>query len=361
MSEAAGPERVASYDRALWPEAIDTPERFDRASRQEILSFAKVMQSTPLGDASAISLFTGVKKPDIDSVHRWQEKTRQRLVSNYRAAGGVANSWDDLQAAALLPLEASANERWQRVAEGFHLTYLYEQVRLAALFPAITSEILPLDGLELTGAELPDRHFALSFDDGPSLPGQTDKTLEVLRAQEVGAFFFVLGEKLEQRLASSTAEQMRQLYASQCLGSHGYRHASHQKLGSWRDSLEQTGQLIRQIAPGRQSVEPWFRPPYGQRSLELVGYLNERGGRLVLWNIDSQDWNGKMQPEAIRNRLMTLMLLWRSGIVLFHDIHPRARQVLPELLGFVRAGGGEVEDCRDLIMRWAGERGSPLS
>lgn len=343
---AAGPERVASYDRALWPEPIDSPERFDRASRQEILAFARVLQRTPLDDADAIIRFTGVKAPNLASVRRWLEQSRQRLLTSYQAAGGAADSWTALLADAQAPV---ADTRWQAAAEGFHATYLYEQVRLAALFPAVTSEIARLDESELAGDELPDRHFALSFDDGPSANQETEQLRQWLHGEGIAAFFFVLGENLERRLKTQPAQSLNALYAGQCLASHGYRHVAHQKLGSWQDSLERTRQLIDSVQPAGPATSLWFRPPYGQRNAELVAYLKAQGGRVVLWNIDSQDWNARLKPEAMEDRLITLMLLWRKGMLLFHDIHPKARQVLPELQRFVRAGGLTLERCQALV------------
>ncbi|MGQ7956336.1 polysaccharide deacetylase family protein [Pseudomonas sp. SP16.1] len=342
---AAGPERVASYDRSLWPEAIDSPARFDAASRQEILAFVRVLQRTPLDGRDALSGFTGVKAPNLASVQRWLEQTRQRLLANYRAAGAAAEDWTALVAASTQPVAAPADVRWQAAAERFHATYLYEQVRLAALFPAITSEIDRLDERELSGDELQDRQFVLTFDDGPSANRETERLQQWLQGEGIGAFFFVLGENLRRRAAKQPLPSLAPLYAGQCLASHGYRHVAHQKLEHWQDSLERTRQLIEQVRPAEPAMGLWFRPPYGQRNPELVAYVQARGGRVVLWNIDSQDWNAKLQPAAMQDRLITLMLLWRKGIVLFHDIHPKARQVLPELQRFMRGGGLTLQDC----------------
>lgn len=346
---AAGPERVASYDRSLWPEAIDSAARFDAASRQEILAFVRVMQRTPLDGRDALISFTGVKNPNVGSVQRWLEQSRQRLLENYRAAGATADDWAALLAAAAQPVSTPGDVHWQVAAERFHATYLYEQVRLAALFPAITSEIDRLDERELTGNELADRQFILSFDDGPSANQETEQLQQWLQTEGIGAFFFVLGENLQRRAAEQPLQNLTPLYAGQCLASHGYRHVAHQKLAQWQDSLERTRDLIVQVQPDAPELGLWFRPPYGQRNPELVAYLKSHDGRVVLWNIDSQDWNAKMQPAAMQDRLMTLMLLWRKGIVLFHDIHPKARQILPELHQFMRSSGVMLEDCHALL------------
>jgi hypothetical protein len=47
----------------------------------------------------------------------------------------------------------------------------------------------------------------------------------------------------------------------------------------------------------------------------------------------------------VSGRVLTLMLLWRHGVVLFHDVHPAARKALPALLD---VGGVTWLDCHEL-------------
>ncbi|MFP3519600.1 polysaccharide deacetylase family protein, partial [Pseudomonas sp. SIMBA_077] len=84
---------------------------------------------------------------------------------------------------------------WGEASGQFHQQYLNEQLRLAALFPAVSSEIQRMDPAERLGDELADRQFLLTFDDGPSLrDGPTDQLIEVLRAYDLHSLFFVLGD-----------------------------------------------------------------------------------------------------------------------------------------------------------------------
>lgn len=363
-ASATGPAKLASYDRTLWPENIDSPQHFDRASRQEILALVRVIERTPLADAAAIQTFTGVKTPNAEGVARWLEETRRRLLANYQAASHgcdgeatcpPAADWPALVQLAGQAAGDAATQAWRLAAEGFHTTYLYEQVRLAALFPRITSEIARLDDSELNGFELPDRQFALSFDDGPSGNDETERLLHWLRERGAGAFFFVLGENLERRLARESAASLGERYQGQCLASHGYSHVPHQKLAGWQDSLDKTARLIARVQLAGPAGGAWFRPPYGQRNAEQVAYLKARDGRVVLWNIDSQDWNAKLQPAAMQDRLITLMLLWRRGILLFHDIHPKARAALPGIGAFMEKSGLAMVGCGEVVKGLGGE------
>lgn len=49
----------------------------------------------------------------------------------------------------------------------------------------------------------------------------------------------------------------------------------------------------------------------------------------------------------MQGRLLSLMLLWRHGTILFHDIHDKARVALPWLLRQTRGAGVVWVDCRN--------------
>jgi peptidoglycan/xylan/chitin deacetylase (PgdA/CDA1 family) len=66
----------------------------------------------------------------------------------------------------------------------------------------------------------------------------------------------------------------------------------------------------------------------------------------VLWNLDSQDWNPKIAAAAVPDRMLTLMALWRHGILLFHDTHAKAAHALPAIVKTGDAAGLTFVDCR---------------
>ena len=151
----------------------------------------------------------------------------------------------------------------------------------------------------------------------------------LLNAQGIHAGFFVLGENLQSRLLKSRPEGVRKLYAEQCLWSHGYVHKSHQSYKEWKNSLSKTEQLISSV---KTNSKIFFRPPYGQRHVELMRYLEQHTSRAILWNMDSQDWHSRMSGDDVLARVQKLMLAWRKGIILFHDIHPKGLKALPALV-----------------------------
>mgnify|MGYP003623250267 CR=1 FL=1 len=332
---AAGPSTLAKSERGLWPHALNTAELFDFASRMEILVYVKHINQVHAMDEATLKGYLGLKNVNPASVKEFSELMKTRLLNNMALAGamdskldwisGEARTWAQLSRLSNAQQEKlpEAYKAWYADADQFYAAYAYEQYRLAALFPGITSEIMKLDDREYSGSEYADKRFIMTFDDGPTAAGgNTDKTLELLRKNGRTGIFFVLGSSLSQRKSAVTG-----LYDGMSVGAHGVEHKAHTKAGVWAD----LGGLLDTTAKLSSGEACWFRPPYGQRNMALIEFLSERGCQLMLWNIDSQDWNKNMSVKDVEDRMTSLMLMWRSGILLFHDVHAKAAGALPAL------------------------------
>lgn len=351
IAAAAGPLKMAVIDRSVYPAAINTPAGFDQASRLEILAFVRALDRLAPGPEEQ-----GVARA---SVEKWRTLTMQRLTDNWKAAhasckpgadlycDAVVKGSDDLAALARsFPDRLPATLKpWLDAADAFHTAYAGEQQRLAAYFPRISSEVLTYGDAERTGFEFKDRSFMLSFDDGPTAAGgNTDALLARLREHDLHAQFFMLGENLNTRRARTSSEDLKKLYAGQCVAAHGYKHESHQKMPQWQESVISTTRLLDEVFG--PASEHYFRPPYAQRVPEAAAILGAQHTRIVLWNLDSQDWSARMPVERVPDRMLTLMLVWRRGILLFHDIHPKAQAALPQMLKALDGSGVNWMDCR---------------
>jgi peptidoglycan-N-acetylglucosamine deacetylase len=353
---AAGPSNMARADRSLWPHPLDSPAAFDLASRAEILSFVAALGETQSQDAVALAQTLGIKQVAVESVAAWRTLTSERLAENFRHASAQCRQEDWLcdskvTAAGLASkaggLDASVPEAlraWRENARLFHRVYALEQLRLAALFPHPTSEIQTFSAHEKTGFELADRQFLLTFDDGPTATGGTsDSLLAVLRAAGHNGIFYMLGERLTARLTQEKAESLRADFQGMCVASHGFTHKSHQSLPEWQRSVTDTADLLRPtFGPLYKSL---FRPPYGQRKTDSGAFFAQQGLEVALWNVDSQDWSAKLSADDVEGRVASLMLLWRRGVILFHDVHDKARVALPRLWTRIQSAGVVWLDC----------------
>jgi peptidoglycan/xylan/chitin deacetylase (PgdA/CDA1 family) len=302
-----------------------------------------------------------LKHIQADSLQKWIGETKQDWLNSFKSAsascqtnalacGFQGSRWSELTTFANRFVTGQiAGEKyvgWLNNSQVFYTAYLREQLRLAALFPKPSSEILKLNETEVLGSELPDGNFILSLDDGPTAAsGNTEKYARMLSEQHISAVFFVLGNALQQRMKATAPQALKNLYTEHCLGSHGYVHEPHAQGNTWRSSLEKTSTLIQQIFPNNKVV---FRPPYGQRSVELTRFVVDRGGKVILWNIDSQDWNDKIAKNEVGSRVKKLMLLKRRGIILFHDVHDKGLTALPEIIEFAAKSGVTWADCHTL-------------
>lgn len=354
---AAGPAVFATLDRTLWPEPLHSQAAFDTASRAEILIFAQALQASEGFDEAGWKARLGLKSANLQSLVEVRERFWQRLLENYRLARQSCVPTSDFcpqaedittlreQARQLVVAPNSAYFAWAEASQRFHSGYLNEQMRLAALFPRISSEIALFSSQERNGDELADMQFLLTFDDGPTASGGSSDTLAAwLRQQGINGTFYVLGSNLQQRLQKTSSAGLSQLYAGQCVASHGWEHKSHATWGDWQGSVSRTRELLQRELP--QQYVPLFRPPYGQRLSDSQGFFANEGLQVALWQIDSQDWSSKLSTDAAGQRVLTLMLLWRRGVLLFHDIHGKARVALPWVLQATQGVPVNWLDCR---------------
>ena len=353
---AAGPQSMATMDRTGWPETLNSTAAFDTASRAEILMFGKTLLASESLAEAALKEQLGVKQVNLVSLETVRQRFWTELLRNYQLAAATCTD----ATAFCLPITDPGSLRqqvselaipaqfatWASASATFHRSYLNEQLRLAALFPAISSEIAVFSTLERNGDELADRQFLLTFDDGPTLkPGNSEKLMAVLAEEKLSGIFYVLGSNFQARLQHSSAEAVQRLYADQCVGLHGWEHKSHGQWAEWQTSVSRTQALVQQTLP--DNYVGWFRPPYAQRKADSGEFFKQQGLQVGLWNIDSQDWSSKVSTDAAGQRVLTLMLLWRHGVILFHDIHSKAPVAVPWLVKATQGSGVNWQACHD--------------
>ncbi|WP_313713553.1 polysaccharide deacetylase family protein [Pseudomonas sp.] len=361
LAVQAAPMPTASLDRSQWPEQLDSPVLFDVASRAEILSFAQVLHESELLDDGALAARLGLRQINLQKVRAVRAQMWQRLWQGYQQAQRSCEQ--DASFCYLLESMADLRTRsatfatevgtfytgWIEPSHQFHVRYLDEQLRKAALLPQTSSEVERLSSRERNGDELNDRMFVLTFVGGPGADGgSTDALTEYLRKQKLQGTFFILGNRLQQRRDTGAANALSQLYAGQCVGIQGWEYRSHAQWQGWQDSIKRAQARVQADLPAQ--YVPLFRPPYGQRRADGEAFMASQQLRVSLWDIDAQD-DGPLTAEASAQRVMTLMLLWRKGVIQFHDSLPKAQLAVEWLLRNTVQSGIGWEDCRDYAYR----------
>ncbi len=357
LAVQAAPSPPVSLDRSLWPEQLNSPALFDVASRAEMLSFAQVLHESELLDDAALAARLGLRQINLQKVRQVRARMWQRLWEGYQQAQRSCEQ----DASFCYPIGSMADLRtlaatfaadvgtfytgWVEPSHQFHVRYLDEQLRKAALLPQTSSEVERLSAREHNGEQLNDRMFVLTFVGGPGPEGgSTDALTEYLRRQKMQGTFFVLGNRLQQRREGGAANALHQLYGGQCVGIQGWEYRSHAQWTGWQESLRRSQARVQADLP--EQYVPLFRPPYGQRRADGEAFMASQQLRVSLWDIDAED-DAALSPEASAQRVLTLMLLWRKGVIQFHDSLPKAQPAVEWLLHNTAQSGIGWEDCRE--------------
>jgi peptidoglycan/xylan/chitin deacetylase (PgdA/CDA1 family) len=355
----AAPPAIATLDRSVWPERLETPVLFDVASRAEILAFAHALSLSETLDEEGLKRRLGLRYVNLSSVNVIRQRLWRRLLENYQSAQKtcredanfcvLVEDMDQLRQRAeeYTVSDESFYAKWAQPSSAFHERYLNELLYLAALFPQTASEIERYNSDEMSGDEMPDRTFKLTFEGGPGAAGGgTDWLADFMRQQKMTATFFVLGKKLEERLQEGAPGSVQALYKQQCVGIQGWEYRSHSQWLGWQESVQRSASLVEQTLP--DNYVPLFRPPYGHRRADSGEFFRAQNLRVSLWNIDAKDDNPRLTVEQISDRALTLMLLWRRGTVVFHDAVNKAQSALPLLLANTWQSELTWDDCRNL-------------
>jgi peptidoglycan-N-acetylglucosamine deacetylase len=154
-------------------------------------------------------------------------------------------------------------------------------------------------------------HVALTIDDGPD-PAATPRFLDVLRAREVQATFFLLGSMVAKApgLAADIAA------AGHEVGVHGWdhRYLPLRGPGATVRDLTRARDLIAEAAG---TAPRWFWPPYGVLSTPAIAAARRLGLTPVLWTCWGREWVPGATPGSVYAVLTAG--LSGGGTVLLHD------------------------------------------
>ena len=216
----------------------------------------------------------------------------------------------------------------------------YEMVK-QPLYPVSAS--LPSDRQDVVRDVFTERKaVSLTFEItwGERVPKQI---LDILKREEVRAAFFVNGA-----WARSHPDFIMELHeGGHDLGSMGMRPID------WRDAnpvvlAEQISQSISVLEEITGSKPIWLRPPSGQLSQTGLDLSAFPGSRIVLWDIDAQDWARPGMDYIIRRVQSQL----HPGAIIrlqASDSAEQTAQALTGLIATIRQEGYQMITLSQLV------------
>jgi peptidoglycan/xylan/chitin deacetylase (PgdA/CDA1 family) len=164
----------------------------------------------------------------------------------------------------------------------------------------------------LSRLETEKRVVALTFDDGPSR-NRTPPLLELLKAHDVKATFFMLGKNIEAHfdLAAQVSGN------GHLIGNHSYSHPHLilKRPSAIRAEIEKTDALISAL--GQEEIQ-YFRPPYSSKFLLLPLILIREKKTLVTGTYDPPaQYRCPLDPLAMADQVINNTE--PGSIVFLHD------------------------------------------
>jgi peptidoglycan/xylan/chitin deacetylase (PgdA/CDA1 family) len=223
-----------------------------------------------------------------------------------------------------------------------------QDIRAGFTFPEVIAVRDFSNGYFVVNGELKTKEVLLTFDDGPH--GEySDRILAALAKVRASAIFFSMGQSV--RANPDTLRRIAK--AGHGIGSHSMNHrclAFKQKCAI-NNKMERPltfAEAVAEITGGHQAiqnvlgwVDPFFRFPYGESTTELKKYLQNKSVGEFNWSVDSNDWKNQSSAQMIEATMSALNQRGR-GVLLFHDVHRRTAEALPELLRQLYFGGYSV-------------------
>jgi peptidoglycan-N-acetylglucosamine deacetylase len=185
-------------------------------------------------------------------------------------------------------------------------------VAVGYLGPGLSASVPPLRPLLGVRDRIDDAAaVGLTFDDGPH-PQGTPAVLEILRAADARATFFLAGEQVEARPALA-AEIVA---AGQDVAVHCRRHRNLLRLAPWQVT-EDLRRAEAAIADASGREPGLYRPPYGVLNAAALRFARARGWTPLLWTRWGRDWERRATPASITAKLTDGV---RGGdVLLLHD------------------------------------------
>jgi len=192
----------------------------------------------------------------------------------------------------------------------------------------------------------------LTFDDGP-IPEVTPWVLEELKKTNAKATFFCIGDNIKKH-----PDLFRRIIAEgHSVGNHTFDHLNGWKTNTaeYIENVINAEEEMRKVNEAGSTklqddenvvseIPDLFRPPYGKISSTQSQILQQKGCKIIMWDVLSGDFDPSISEENCFNNVSENINA--GSIVVFHDslkAEKNLRYVLPKVLEIISEKGWKSE------------------
>ena len=185
-----------------------------------------------------------------------------------------------------------------------------------------------------------EKKVALTFDAAWGAD-KTSKIVEILKQNEVGGTFFLVGFWSEKY-----ADKIREIDAAGItIGTHSNTHPKMSTLSSSQiiSELEISSKYIEDITGKKVK---YFRPPYGDYNDTLIHTADSLGLQTIQWTVDTLDWKGLSASEILERVKKDVT---SGAIILMHNNSDHIVEALPLIINYLKSEGYKMVNMEDLV------------
>ena len=191
--------------------------------------------------------------------------------------------------------------------------------------------------------DITDKVIYLTFDEGYE-NGCTEKILDILKANDVKATFFVTKSYIE-----SEPELIKRMVAEgHVVGNHSDTHPDMTTISDEQivSEIENCAESFKALTG--QEMPRFFRPPAGAYSIRTLEKTQEVGYKTIFWSFAYRDWVTDDQPGA-DVAYETVMNNYHNGcIMLLHAVSESNTEALDSIIKDIKAAGYSFESLENL-------------
>jgi len=192
---------------------------------------------------------------------------------------------------------------------------------VVAAASAVLATVTVLGAATAQAAGCSNGYVGLTFDDGPQ-GTTTTNLLAALTQNNLRATLFNEGQYAAAHPDAVRAEAA----AGMWIGDHSWDHPHMTQLSqaAMDSQISRTQSAIAAAGGGTPKL---FRPPYGETNATLKAVEATYGLREIVWDVDSQDWNGASVAAIVQ----AAGSLQNGQVILMHEWPANTVQAIPQI------------------------------